>query len=149
MRAPVARQSGYWSRHLSQAELPVALNYCFDHKCIDSLLLFDFIPNASSYNDLKDTDLLNYLEYQDASSKTTRKVENLERIVKKDLRTDMRDDYAVSCMRNLFVSYHELLCRQGFGWVTEGNQKIAVQHVTSAVKPEALRTRLQSDLSFS
>lgn len=47
------------------------------------------------------------------------------------------------------MSYHELLRRHGLSWIVNDNPKVAVQHFLSAVRPDSLRARLESDLEFS
>lgn len=59
----------------------------------------------------------------------------------------VRDDEATSRTHNYLITYNALLCKNTVDCVTEDNPKIAVRHVTSAVQPVTLRTRLQSDLS--
>eukprot|EP00177_Eucheuma_denticulatum_P007332 GFKZ01013345.1.p1 GENE.GFKZ01013345.1~~GFKZ01013345.1.p1 ORF type:complete len:218 (+),score=13.70 GFKZ01013345.1:592-1245(+) len=54
-----------------------------------------------------------------------------------------------SRMLSLVDAYHKLLRRNGLGWLLKENQKVAVLHVLSAVKPRTLCYRLQSDLEFS
>lgn len=54
-----------------------------------------FIPSASTYEELED-DVREYLESQDTVIKTSTTIDNLDHLVKKDLRIDMRDDHAAS-----------------------------------------------------
>ena len=42
-----------------------------------------------------------------------------------------------------------ILAKNGLTWFLEKNQKLAVSHVLSAVKPQTLKDRLESDLEFS
>lgn len=60
----------------------------------------------------------------------------------------MRDDNAPRHMCTLFKSYHELLRRHDVRWVYRRNVKIAVWHITYAVRPETLCTQLHSDFSY-
>lgn len=60
----------------------------------------------------------------------------------------MGDENSVPRMRNLFVTYHDLLRNHIVGWVTKENPKISGKDVTTEVRPEALRTLLQCHLSF-
>lgn len=129
----------------TEAICPVALKYCVYQEYLESLLTLDFISGASYYDELDDKDLRAYLEKQSAVSKTNATIDSLHLLVKKELRMDVRDDEATSRMRNLFNFYNALLRENGVNWVTEGNPKIAVRHVTSSLRPETLRTRLQSD----
>ena len=132
----------------TEAVQPVTLKYCVDQEYLESLLALGFIPGAETYEDLQDADLRSYLETQARASKQAMTIDKLDRFVKADLRINMRDEDSVSRTRNLFVSYHALLRKHGVSWVMEENPKIAVRHVTSALRPEALRSRLESDLAF-
>lgn len=51
-------------------------------------------------------------------------------------------------MSNLFVSYLSILERHGLAWLLERNQKVAVDHVLSAIRTVSLKTLLKSDLDF-
>ena len=121
---------------------PIAIKYCIDEGYLESLLSLGFIEGVSSYDELQEGDLRNFREKQSATSKSSMKIETLDCIVKKELRTDMRDEDDVSRIRNFFISYHGLLRSFGLSWVTEKKPSVAVRHVASAIKPEALRTRL-------
>lgn len=61
----------------------------------------------------------------------------------------MENKNAKSRMQGLFANYHSLLSQQGVKWIIEDNQNLAVTHVLSATRPQSLRERLESDLSFS
>ena len=52
-------------------------------------------------------------------------------------------------MECLFVAYHSLLRRNRVAWVIQDNQKAAVSHVLSAVRPISLQNRLRADLDFA
>lgn len=76
-------------------------------------------------------------------------LETLDSIVENNLHTNMKEKSAKNRMEDLFSSYHTILARNGLKWIITDNQKIAVRHVLSAIRPTALKDRLQSDLSFS
>lgn len=52
-------------------------------------------------------------------------------------------------MISLFVDYTALVKRHGAPWILDTNDKVAVKHVLSAVRPISLRTRIKSDLEFT
>ena len=108
-----------------------------------------FIENVQSLESLDEVILRKYLDTQAVESKTTITVEDLDDVVDKELSMNMSNRNARSRMQSLFVDYHSLLDRHGLTWIIEENQKLAVAHVLSAIRPVTLRERLTSDLSFS
>lgn len=64
-------------------------------------------------------------------------------------RMNMREKSAALRLQYLFSSYDALLEEGGLLWVLNSNQKVAVGHVLSAIKPETLQLRLRDDLEFS
>ena len=62
---------------------------------------------------------------------------------------DIANRSATSRMKSLFIQYHSLLAKQGLSWIISDNQKLAVSHVLSAIGPNYLKERLESDLNFS
>ena len=110
--------------------------------------MLGFISGAESYEDLQDADLQSPLETQARASKQAMTIYKLDRCVKEDLKTNMSDEDSVSRTRNLFISYHVLFRNHGATWVIKDNPKIAVRHITSTLRPEALHTCLESDTAF-
>lgn len=76
-------------------------------------------------------------------------LEKLDEIVRKELRTDMWNTNATACMQDLFTSYHTILTRHGLKWIIIENQKVAIQHVLSAIKPASQKDRLENHLGFA
>lgn len=70
-------------------------------------------------------------------------------MVEKKLRTNMNKNSATARMHDLFSGYHTIPSRHDLKWIIKENQKVAVQHVLSAVRPMVLKEHLESDLSFS
>lgn len=101
------------------------------------------------YSKLTDTDLRKYLDSKAEESKKNLTATDVDIIVDKDLHMDMSIRSARSRMELLFMNYTAILRRNGLKWVLQSNQKLAVQHVLSAIKPQALRKRLESDLEFA
>lgn len=61
----------------------------------------------------------------------------------------MTDKNARSRIEALFISYQSLLRRNGLQWLTKKNERVAVMHFLSTIRPLSLQSRLQSDLSLS
>lgn len=127
---------------------PVALKYCVEQEYLESLLDLGFIEGAKTYDDVSTTVLRTYLKSQAQFSKNKLNIAGLDQMVKSELRTDMKDEDAVSSVRNLFVNCHKFLRKPGVPWVIHDNPKLAVRPITTAIYPETLRMRLHSDLSF-
>lgn len=116
---------------------------------VESLIALNFIEDVESYETLEDKTLRKFLEDESKESKEVLSMDILDDIVSKELRTNMSDRNAKSRMRNLFVSYRTILRRHGIEWILEDNEKVAVKHVLSAIRPNTLRQRLESDLEFA
>lgn len=61
----------------------------------------------------------------------------------------MREVKATSRIQNLFKQYMTILRRNGLPWIINDNQKVAVQHVLSQMRPTSLQNLLESDFNFS
>ena len=128
---------------------PVNLKFCVDPEYFESAIALGFIEGATGYDTLTDARLRSYLEEKSKESRDAVTLETLDGIVSRELRTEMSDKNAKSRMQSLFVSYHAMLKRNGVAWILNSNQKVAVFHVLSAVRPKHLRNRLDADLKFS
>lgn len=132
-----------------EASRPVDLKYCVDIEYLKSTIALGLIPSVSSYEELTGNTLREYLDNEAAESRNTVTLTSLESIIKRELRMDMKNPDGSARMRNLFIDYHTLLRRYGLSWVLDSSEKVAVQHVLSAIRPAKLRSRLESDLAFS
>lgn len=62
---------------------------------------------------------------------------------------DIRNSNAASRIKNLFISYHTLLCRRGIASLLEENEGVAVKQVLSAIQQTKFYERLESEIKFS
>ena len=93
--------------------------------------------------------LREYLDKESSESKEFFNLSTLDELVAKELSMDIANRSATSRMKSLFIQYHSLLAKQGLSWIISDNQKLAVSHVLSAIRPNYLKERLESDLNFS
>ncbi len=128
---------------------PISLVFCVDAEYLESAIALGFIPGVSRSGELTDEKLRSYLEGKATESKDTITLNSLNALVSKNLRTNMHDPSATSRMQSLFIQYHTLLRKHGVQWVLVDAQKVAVQHVLSAIQPKSLQDRLRSDLEFA
>lgn len=98
---------------------------------------------------MTDEQLRAYLDWEAKESKEAVTLEGLVELIEKKLRMNMDNKNAKSRMQGLFADYYSILSQQGVKWIIEENQKLAVTHVLSAIRPQSLKERLESDLSFS
>lgn len=133
----------------SEVVTPVNLKFCVDAEWLESMIELDFIEDVDSYDGLSDGILRAYLEKKAETAKDVITMSVLDEIVRKDLRMNMHDANATSRIESVFVGYHQILRRNGLSWIVKDNQKVAVSHVLSAIRPLSLRTRLESDLELS
>lgn len=61
---------------------------------------------------------------------------------------NMENRNTLSQMQNLLVDFHSFLSKHVFTWIITENQKKAISHVLSVIKPRTLRDRLDSDFAF-
>lgn len=128
---------------------PVNLKFCVDAQFLRSTIRLGFIEDVMSYEELTDTQLTAYLESMCGESTEFMTLSTLDALVKSKLRMNMREKSALRRMQYLFSSYDTLLEESGLLWVLDSNQKVAIGHVLSVIKPEGLQFRLQDDLEFS
>lgn len=128
---------------------PVQHKFCVDSEWLESVIELDYIKGVKSYDELTDANLCEYLESKAEPSKSVVTTDMLDKIFEDSLRMDMTDNDARSRIEDLFVTYKSLLRRHGVSWVAKENEKVAVYHVLSAIRPVSLRCRLESDLELS
>lgn len=133
----------------TEAISPVELKYCVSAEHFTSCIMLGFMEGVTSFATLTNTQLRKYLDKQAEESKEAVTLEGLDDIISKELVMNMANKNARSRMEGLFISYHTILARQGLSWIIKDNQKLAVAHVLSAIRPQVLKERLEADLSFS
>lgn len=117
---------------------PVQLKFCVNVEWLKSLIALWFIPDVTSYKFLTDIVLRKFLESKTEKSKNLISSNAVDEIVGKDLCITRKDSNAQSRMENLLISYHSLLCRHGLKGIISENQKVAVFHILSAIRPLSL-----------
>ena len=128
---------------------PVNLKYCVDTEYLEAAILLKRIEGVSSYDALTDEKLRTFLKTKGEESTDVVTLGSLDILVRDNLRMNMNDNSAKSRMESLFISYIMLLRKHGLVWVQEKNQKVAVGHVLSAIRPLTLQRRLDDDLQFA
>ena len=125
------------------------LSFRVDPDWLESLVSLGFIEGVTSTKELEDSTLRAYLEAEAEESKEVLNLKTIDEIVNRELRIKMADSNAKFRIRNLFVSDHTILSRNGLLWFFKDSQKVAVTHVLSAIRPATLKERLAGDLDFA
>lgn len=133
----------------TEAVSPMELKYCVDAQHFTSCIALGLMKDVTSFAALTNKQLRAYLDDKAKESKEAVTMEGLDAIVSKELVMDMANSNAKSRMEGLFIRYHSILNEQGLTWIVQDNQKLAVSHVLSAIRPVTLKERLESDLGFS
>ncbi len=137
----------------TEPSCPVPLKFRVDNQWVRSAIDLGRIKSnrkpVTHYDELEDTTLREYLEGTAEAEKETMATASLDKIAAKSLRMEMHDDSAVSRMDELFIAYHALLSEHGLTVILQDNQKDAVGHVLSKIRPQRLQTRLETDFKFS
>ena len=120
---------------MSEASCPVNLKFCLDAEYIQSALSLGFIEGAATYNELSDARLRAYREKKAMSSKSTATLSTLDKLGKEQLWMNMSDRSAISRLQQLLIGYETLLRQSGLLRILDTNQKVAVFHVLSAIRP--------------
>lgn len=125
------------------------LKYCVDAQHFTSCIALGLMANVTSFSALTNEQLRDYMADKAEESKEAVTMEGLDTIVSKELIMDMSNRNAKYRMEGLFIRYHSILAEQGLTWIVKENQKLAVSHVLSAIRPVTVKERLESDLGFS
>ena len=133
---------------------PVSLKFCVDASWLEGAVYLGSIlkengEKIESVNTLNDSQLRKYLSKKAETSKNNVTIPILEKIVKKGLSMDKRDECVYSRMENLFISYIILLKNNGCLWIINDSPKVAVYHVLSKIRPETLQERIRNDLKLA
>ena len=99
--------------NLTEAVQKLNLKYSVDPEYLQSSLALEFIPGATTYDDLTDDQLRSFLSSKAKESKDYFTLSSLDKILYGKLHMDMQDRSATSRILSLFVACHSLLCRNG------------------------------------
>lgn len=128
---------------------PGQLKLCVNSERLESAIDLAFIEKLMKYKDLTDNQLRIYLNSKVESPKDIVTINTLDMMVEDDLRMDINDKDKTSQIGSVIISKKLLLQRNGLAWVTEEIKKVAISDVLSAIRPESLQKRLNSNLELA
>lgn len=150
------REVAEWARQIigddvtsSEATTPVRIQFRTDQEWLQSIVDLGFRLEVSSYEELTDDLLQNYLSQKAEDSRDVVTLEELHKLVPDELRITMVDEDAGSRIESLFISYQCSLGRNGIQRITKENERVALTHVLFSIRPLSLHSRLQFSLSSS
>jgi hypothetical protein len=95
-----------------------------------------------------DTLLRTWLDKHQDIKKDCLSAAQVQTIVNRSLRINMAERDCEQRILMLFADYKSLLRLNCMAWLVDENPKLAVSHITDALKPSVLRKRIKDDLSF-
>lgn len=125
---------------------PVELNFFLDSEFLGSLIALGFVKESKRYATLTYEQVRAFLENLSKESKTTVSLDQLDRLVKQNFRTKMKNKNANARTEDLFADYFTLLTRNGLTWFINNNPNVSVQHVLSYIRPQMIHDRLITGL---
>lgn len=133
----------------TEAVLPLELGYRVDAMHFTSRIELGFIEDVTSFDDITNEQVQKCIDKEEEESKDAVTLKTTDELDETRLKMSMDNHNFKSKMQSLFANYHSLLSQNGVKWIIKNIQKLTVTHFLSVVKPQSLRERLVSDLSFS
>jgi hypothetical protein len=128
---------------------PVSLSFSIDPRVLESLVdLRQFGEDVTKVSEVTDEVLLAWLENHRDIKKDGLTASQVQTIVSRSLRINMTEKDCEQRVLILFADYKSLLRKNGMAWLVDENTKMSVNHITDALKPSALKKRVQDDLNF-
>jgi len=125
---------------------PVSLVSSVKFELLKALVALKTFPGIQSVDNLKNDILKKWLENQDKVTVDTCSVDELDSAVKKKLFMKMKEPDASMRVMNVFTDYLELLSERKMDSFVEENPKLAILHIVSALRPLALKEKIENDL---
>jgi hypothetical protein len=128
---------------------PVSLTFSIDPQVLESLVdLRQFGADNILVALVTDELLRSWLEKHREIRKDRLSASQAQAIITKSLRISMLEGDYEQRMLMLFSDYQSLLRLHGMGWLVTDNTKVAVSHITDALKLSILSKRVKDDLNF-
>jgi hypothetical protein len=129
---------------------PVSLTFSVDPSALASLVeLGQFGPAVQTVASITDNVLLNWLEKHSDLKKDGISAAQVQALVGRSIRINMSERDTEQRIIMLFADYKSLLRANGMDWLVAENPKMAVNHITDALKPNILKKRIKDDLTLS
>jgi hypothetical protein len=128
---------------------PVSLTFSIDPPVLESLVeLGQFGAEVTRVDLVTDPVLRKWLDNHQDIKKDGLSAAQVQTIVNRSLRINMAERDCEQRILMLFADYKSLLRLNGMAWLVYDNPKLAVSHITDALKPSVLKKRIRDDLSF-
>jgi hypothetical protein len=128
---------------------PVSLKFSVDHPVLESFdELGQFGVDVTKVDLVTDNLLRTWLDKHQEIKKDGLSAAQEQTIVNRSLRINMAERDCEQRIIMLFADYKSLLRCNGMAWLVDENPKLAVSHITDALKPSVLRKRIKDYLSF-
>jgi hypothetical protein len=128
---------------------PVSLTFSVDPPILESLVeLGQFGDEVKEVSEVTDGTLRKWLDSHRDIKKDGMTAAQVQALVSRSLRINMAENDCEQHILMLFADYKSLLRLHGMAWVVKDNTKMAVGHITDALRPGVLKKRIKDDLTF-
>lgn len=127
---------------------PVSLKTSIDPDLLLSLVEFGEFNDTEKLEDLTEGKIQSWLDEKSNVSLDSMTVEDLNAAVKTSVRINVHESDPEMRIKALFMDYKTFLRIKKWDSLLEKNPKLAVEHICSLLKPPALKTKIEADLSL-
>jgi hypothetical protein len=120
-----------------------------DDDILSTLCEFDYMRVGKTPKTLTDSDLQTWLVKHASASQEDMSELDIDELVTKSLRINVREKDAHMRNIRLFADYASLLRGMGFSRLSRIIRKMCTKHITNALRPEELKRRIESDVNFN
>jgi hypothetical protein len=121
---------------------PVSLTFSIDPQVLESLVdLRQFGAEVAAVAEVTDAVLLDWLEKHRDYKKDSFSASQVQTIVARSLRINMAEKDCEQRIIMLFADYQSLLRQNCLAWLVKDNTKMAITHLTNALKPSILKKK--------
>ena len=128
---------------------PVSLTFSIHTPLLESLVeLRQFGADITELPQVTEDLLQTWLDGRKDIKKDGLTAAQVNSLVSRSLHINMSEKDCEQRILMFFSDYKSLLRKHGMPWLVEDNTKMAVGHITDALKPSALKRRVLDDLTF-
>jgi hypothetical protein len=126
-----------------------SLKYSVDPDLLEGLVcLLQFGPEVDTLDKVKDEHISKWLDPFRKGTMDHSTIQQIDGLVSKNLRTKLAEKNPKQRILTLFLDYTSLLRDNGLSWLLESHAKLAVNHITGALRPKALQQCIKRDLEL-
>jgi RNase H-like domain found in reverse transcriptase/Integrase core domain/Reverse transcriptase (RNA-dependent DNA polymerase)/Chromo (CHRromatin Organisation MOdifier) domain len=127
---------------------PVSVKASIDADLLTSICELEILGPQVTIENVTSVNIQSWLDKFTINSKDHASISQIEELVGKHVRLDLKEPNATQRVTKLFATYTTLLRRNGFGWLIKENTELAVKHIIGMLRPLELQNRIKDDLDL-